>query len=417
MEWLEPWSGVTDRNGRAALEDELARECGLKATALARRLDRDDVLFGLADGKVIEVHLTWRGSPEPDPRWPRMQPFPSLAAWAEARMAADHQEMAAADGPYRLPPPDDGWFTQAYAVGTNRHLLRLSANENIREKLTVWRSDGTSWSEGRRQLMDAGARMRIEVFAGRERIDSIEFPCETLSAKFDRLPDGRWVVASARCWGETNARILAPDGSLLSRLYLGDGIADLQCDRMGGIWVSYFDEGIFGASASDPEEPPGAYGINRFRPDGTISWSPNPGFDSPVDDCYAMTVAHDGVWLYYYGDFPIVHVPFDGVLRQWRNDAIRGASLLAADGKLAVLLGGYEEEAGSGALLGLDDDNGRSEVLYRFTLHPDLLSAMHNGFTRARGSEIHFVVDEVWTILSVAEFAAGLGLGLRHFPS
>jgi len=312
-----------------------------------------------------------------------------------------------AEDSHRPPPPGSGWFAQAYAVDTDRHLLRLSANVNVRQKLRAWRDDGTSWPDGLTALIAAGTRTRIEVFAAGKQLETVEFPFETLFPKFDRLPDGRWVVANARCWSETNARILAPDGRLVSRIFLSDGIEHLQCDRMGGIWVGYTDEGISYSGSDTDEEPPGAYGINRFHPDGRISWSPNPGFERPITYCDAMTVAHDGVWLCYYSDFPIVHVPFDGVLGQWRNDAIRGASLLASDGKLAVLLGGYQKEAATGALLRLGDD-GRSEVLHRFVLDPALVTAMGHGFACARGSEIHFVANDTWTIVSVADFAEGL---------
>jgi hypothetical protein len=417
MEWLEPWGGV-DEKGRAALEDELRIESGLKATALVRRFDRDDVLFTLADGQVVEVHLTWRGSPEPDPRWPRMQHFPSLEAWVEQRMMPDHAEWVAAEGPHKLAPAGAGWFPQAYAVDTNRHLLRLSASADCRERLLEWRKNPSAWPGGFRTLVPADAGMRIEVFAGAARIDAVEFPLEAMFPEFDRLPDGRWVVADARCApGEMNARILAPDGTLLSRICLGDGIAHLQCDRMGGIWVGYFDEGVYSGTTADPDgKPLGISGINRFRTDGTVSWFPDPPFDSPIDDCYAMTVAQDGVWLYYYSDFPILHVPFDGVLRQWRNDAIRGASLIAAQGNQAVLLGGYQAERDTGALLRLGAD-GRSVVLRRFRLDPALRDAMSEGFACARGGEIHFVVDDVWTIRSVTDIAAELSRDSPRYPA
>jgi hypothetical protein len=54
--------------------------------ALARRRDQDDVLFGLADGRVAEVHLTWSGKVEADSRWPRTTIFASIGNWAADRM-------------------------------------------------------------------------------------------------------------------------------------------------------------------------------------------------------------------------------------------------------------------------------------------------------------------------------------------
>ena len=286
----------------------------------------------------------------------------------------------------------------------------MCATVDVRGKWKAWAKDFALGSVQRRNpLIADDTRGRMEVFAGSALIEAFEFALETPFPKFDRLPDGRWVVTDARCPpGKTNARILGPDGTLLSRICLGDAIEDLQCDRMGGIWVSYFDERTFAApSADENQEWPGAYGVNRIRPDGTISWSPGPGFYPPIYDCYAMNVGTDGVWLCYYDGFPIVHVPFDGVLRQWRNNSVRGADLVAADGDVAVLFGGYQDEAGTGALLRLGAD-GRAEVLYRFRLDAALQAALREGFAVARGSEIHFVTDDTWHAISVADIAAGL---------
>jgi hypothetical protein len=74
--WMTPWVEVVNA---AALEEELRREVaaghllfGLPVTAVARRRDCDDVLFKVLDGtnRYAVVHLTWRGCPGNDPRWP-----------------------------------------------------------------------------------------------------------------------------------------------------------------------------------------------------------------------------------------------------------------------------------------------------------------------------------------------------------
>jgi hypothetical protein len=72
----------------AALERELERELttghplfGKAVTAAARRLDCDDVLFGLnGTASVAMVHLTWSGRPE-GAAWPWTELFDSLGAW------------------------------------------------------------------------------------------------------------------------------------------------------------------------------------------------------------------------------------------------------------------------------------------------------------------------------------------------
>ena len=62
----------------SALEDALQRDLpvghelkGLATRAHARRADRDDVAFVLADGRICVVHLTWNAKTEPG--WPRYE--------------------------------------------------------------------------------------------------------------------------------------------------------------------------------------------------------------------------------------------------------------------------------------------------------------------------------------------------------
>jgi len=323
-----------------------------------------------------------------------------------------------------IPPLSDGWFLHDYSVGADGRLARLCASVDPEDRLAHWRKNQVSWAESLEALIAAGIRLRIDLFDEAEVVTSLEFPFETLFPKFDRLPDGRWVVANARCWaGETNARILAPDGAMLSRTCLGDGIAYLQCDAIGGIWVGYFDEGVAGnlgwGGPGNPE-PVGVDGVMRFTVDGVVSWSPGALLHPSIFDCYAMNVGYDGVWVYYYTDFPIVHVPFDGVLRQWRNNEVQGARLVAADRDLAVLLGGYQvrgypDESGTGALLRLGE-NGRAEVLHRFLLDPSMKAALNNRYAFARGVNIHFIQGQTWNTMSVQDFAEGLASIPPRFP-
>jgi hypothetical protein len=94
----EPWTAVTKAAGEE-LEKELRREVsaghplrGLSMRAVARRTDRDDVLFEVADsGECVVVHLTWARRGEPPP-FPEARRFASLAAWASTAMAADAED-------------------------------------------------------------------------------------------------------------------------------------------------------------------------------------------------------------------------------------------------------------------------------------------------------------------------------------
>jgi hypothetical protein len=100
-------------------------------------------------------------------------------------------------------------------------------------------------------------------------------------------------------------------------LDLGDASEDVHTTPAGRIWVSYFDEGIFGR------------GIGR---NGVVCFD---SFARPVfkyfdfaeqhnlpfiDDCYAMNVvAEDEVWLSYYSDFPLVSIKALHLDRVWKG--------------------------------------------------------------------------------------------------
>ncbi len=57
---------------------------GFSASAVARRFDRDDVLFvGELDGPMLaEVHLTYRGNTERSPNFPLTTLYRSFEEWA-----------------------------------------------------------------------------------------------------------------------------------------------------------------------------------------------------------------------------------------------------------------------------------------------------------------------------------------------
>jgi len=93
-------------------------------------------------------------------------------------------------------------------------------------------------------------------------------------------------------------------GVLRQSLDLGNGIEDLQTEPNGRIWVSYFDEGVYGSGISteglvcfDGVGTP----VFRFLEFARQNQLPH------VDDCYALNVTANGdVWVNYYSDFPLV---------------------------------------------------------------------------------------------------------------
>ena len=117
-----------------------------------------------------------------------------------------------------------------------------------------------------------------------------------------RLADG-WILCEARggC-----AVIYNPQGKALGTFDLGDAIKDVLATGGGKIWVSYFDEEVYGRGI-------GNQGAVCFDSSGRVIFKYFE-FAEPlglpfIDDCYAINVvSEDEVWLSYYSDFPLVGI-------------------------------------------------------------------------------------------------------------
>jgi hypothetical protein len=112
-----------------------------------------------------------------------------------------------------------------------------------------------------------------------------------------------WLLADSR---GGSATIYDATGKILKELDLGDGSKDVQTTAQGNIWVSYFDEGVFGDGI-------GSAGLVCFDRTGKplfnyAEWAEKT--QAPfIDDCYALNVmTDDEVWLSYYSGFPLVRI-------------------------------------------------------------------------------------------------------------
>ena len=124
--------------------------------------------------------------------------------------------------------------------------------------------------------------------------------------------DNGWIVGYSRTG---RANLYDGAGALLRTLNLGDAIEDLQTLPDGRIWVSYFDEGVYGEGIS-------TQGLVCFDRSGTAVFRYRQRADSyklpPIDDCYALNVAMNGdVWVNYYSDFPLVMLREMKVCQYW----------------------------------------------------------------------------------------------------
>ncbi len=111
-------------------------------------------------------------------------------------------------------------------------------------------------------------------------------------------------------------------GLFLRSIDLGDASEDIQTTPDDRIWVSYFDEGVFGGGI-------GRQGAVCFDSIG------NPIFQYRdfaeqnglpfVSDCYALNVTASGdVWLNYYTDFPLVQLRGFALEHCWSDFGVTG---------------------------------------------------------------------------------------------
>ncbi len=154
----------------------------------------------------------------------------------------------------------------------------------------------------------------------------------------DLFPDGRVLLAGARSeWRgpedfDKNGFIFDPETGSLERILLGDGIAELGIDAQNRIWVSYFDEGVFGNLGWGRKGPkgPGRGGLVCFNDTGEQLWAFNGTKpDHLIDSCYALNMQRDQVWAYYYSDFNILQVDGQFETTILTDPAISGAHSFA----------------------------------------------------------------------------------------
>lgn len=223
--------------------------------------------------------------------------------------------------------------------------------------------------------------------------------------KLQVFPGGSILLVGSRCRNipegpELNAAVYNAEGDLEKSFCAGDGIEDVQISEHGDIWISYFDEGIFGNYGWN--EPIGSFGLNCFNRSGDLTWR----FTAPekldaIADCYAMNVHKDDVWLCYYTDFPIVRVDKNRAIHAWSNE-VSGARAIAVDGNRVLLFGGYGEDKKRCIIQSLST-SGKAVNRTEYTIKaPFDISATA---VMARGADLNAIHEGTWYQLSMGNIA------------
>lgn len=234
---------------------------------------------------------------------------------------------------------------------------------------------------------------------------SIETPLNGIDVTFpfvDRFPDGRILVAGRRASRyedgtfDLNGLVFTPDGELDRRFALGDGIEQVSCDGLGRIWVSYFDEGVFG-NYGWGNEPIGGHGLVCFGADGTILWefeaTNHRGDARYISDCYALNVKDDQAWAFYYADFDICAIDRDFKPSVY-GTALEGCHGLAVLGSQVLLPSQYTDPPDAGYLGTLAD--GRLQDVQKVRmLFPDTYR-VERPHLHGRGSTLNLFHEDRW---------------------
>jgi hypothetical protein len=221
------------------------------------------------------------------------------------------------------------------------------------------------------------------------------------------VDDGVLLVGARSRWRsegpDRNAVVYGADGRERRRFLLGDGIEDVRSTRRGTLWVSYFDEGVFGnfGWGHPGPEPVGAAGLIEFGAGGERLFSYDPtvaGTDS-ICDAYALGLDEGGAaWVYFYTEFPIVRVE-RGRYRLWKTDT-EGARALAVRNGYAFLFGDYKRR-NLGRIVKLEP-NGRARVIEEVGIVDESGSPITGGLAYGVGAALYLVqarrvmVVDVW---------------------
>ena len=141
-----------------------------------------------------------------------------------------------------------------------------------------------------------------------------------------RFDDG-WLIAAGR---GGHADVCDKSGRVQRTIDLGDASEDIQTTANGHIWVSYFDEGVFGRGI-------GQHGVVCFDNQGQAIFKYSEFAEQNqlpfIDDCYAMNVVSDDeVWLSYYSDFPLVCIRNFRLHHIWKDfGCMQGGFALRGD--------------------------------------------------------------------------------------
>lgn len=221
------------------------------------------------------------------------------------------------------------------------------------------------------------------------------------------MHDNRIVVVDALCPWEPNkaprhnAFVLDMSGTCLHSFHGGSSIMDVQCDTKNRIWVSYFDEGVFGNHGWNSPGPAGlgSGGLVCLSVSGKELWAhncQNNGIDRFIDDCYALNVIGCDAWFFFYSDFCLGQISDLGAKPYYSDVPISGSHAFAKIDRRLAFSAQYEEEPTICHVVDAADSSQASKRLVDLTCAETRRMTRSNTLINGRGQWLHLVSGDLW---------------------
>jgi hypothetical protein len=212
--------------------------------------------------------------------------------------------------------------------------------------------------------------------------------------------DSGWLLCDAR---GGNAIGYDRAGQTRIVLNLGDASNDVQTTPGGKIWVSYFDEGVYGSGVGSQN------GLVCFNATGRPIFKYFEFAEKNklpfIDDCYAINVVdEDEIWISYYSAFPLISIRDFKLHQSWNEFGSMGHAFGVFKGVVIFL---KHSSHGSGAPSRLIKYTLSSVPQFEIIEPLDERSEPIEGWFRATARGNHFYL---WTEHALYELAPDSGI-------
>lgn len=298
-------------------------------------------------------------------------------------------------------PSDDDCIVGTF-VASNGSALILSAHNKKDTKASVKeRLGGVIFSKSLSPI-DSALSLTIQ---GNGATKKIRLPSvELLFPYFDIFSDGGCLLVGARSsWRsendfDLNGVLIKVGTTAIKRVCLGDGIEGVGLDDFDRIWISYFDEGVYGNFGWSHPGPTGlgAGGVNCFDRTGELLWQHNRETAAEhIDDCYAMNVSPFGIWFYFYSAFKLARITKD-FSAEYFETPLAGSKRFITDGCRFVFSSQFHEPTNTYHATSLC--SGKLVHRRKFSLSLPEDADPDHITTIARGDKLHVFFDKKWLI-------------------